>query len=57
MLYKSEYSDQTIAQCKDYSYVYIEKNKYYLNALDCEVNKASTSLMPIGPTILVEWEE
>lgn len=57
MLYNSKYSFWAVTQYNDYSYVCIEKNKYYLNPLDCPVNLVATSLMPIGPTILVEWEE
>lgn len=57
MLYNSKYSSWAIAQYKDYSYAYIEKNKYSLNPLDCSANLEAVSLIPIGPTILVEWEE
>ena len=57
MLYNSEYSAWAVAQYKDYSYACIEKNKYFLYPFDCLVNTVATSLMPIGPTILVEWEE
>ena len=57
MLYKSEYPDWAVAQCKDFRYVYLENDKYSFNDLDCKVNEVTTSLMPIGPTILVEWEE
>lgn len=57
MLYNSKYSDWTVAQYKDYSYCYIAKSKYILLPLDCLVSTAATSLKPIGPTILVEWED
>ena len=57
MLYNSKYSAWAVAQYKDYSYFFIEKNKYSLNLLDCSANLIASNLMPIGPTILVEWEE
>lgn len=57
MLYNSEYSVWAVAQYKDYRYAYIEKDKYFLHPLDCLVNRVDDSLEPIGPTILVEWEE
>ena len=57
MLYNSKYSFWAVAQYKDYSYIYIEENKYSLSPLDCPVNLVASNLMPIGPTILVEWEE
>ena len=57
MLYNSKYSLWAVAQYKDYRYFYIEKSKYILLPLDCLVSRAATSLKPIGPTILVEWEE
>ncbi len=57
MLYNSKYSAYTVAQYKDYSYFYIEKSKSIVLPLDCLVNTAVVSLIPIGPTILVEWEE
>lgn len=55
MLYNSASSFWAVTQYKDYSYIYIEKNKYSLNPLDCPINLVATSLKPIGPTILVEW--
>ncbi len=57
MLYNSKYSFWPVIQYNDYSYIYIEENKYFLHPLDCLVSKVATSLMPIGPTILVEWED
>ena len=57
MLYNSKYNFWAVAQRKDYSYCYTEKGQYQLLHLDCLVNLVATSLMPIGPTILVEWEE
>ena len=57
MLYNSKYSAWAVAQYKDYSYFCIEKDKYILQLLDCPVNIVATNLKPIGPTILVEWEE
>jgi len=57
MLYNSEYSAWAVAQYKDYSYFYIQKEKYILCPLDCLASVEATSLKPIGPTILVEWEE
>lgn len=57
MLYNSKYNFWAVAQYKDYSYICIEKNKYSLNPLDCQVNLVASNLIPIGPTILVEWEE
>ena len=57
MLYNSASSLWAVAQYKDYRYAYIEKDKYFLHPLDCLVSTVATSLMPIGPTILVEWEE
>jgi len=57
MLYNSKYNFWAVAQRKDYSYCYTEKGQYQLLHLDCLVNLVATSLMPTGPTILVEWEE
>lgn len=57
MLYNSKYSSWPVGQYKNFSYFYIETGKYSLAPLDCAVSKVATSLMPIGPTILVEWEE
>ena len=57
MLYNSKYSFWAVTQYNDYSYFYIGESKYILLPLDCLVSRAATSLKPIGPTILVEWEE
>jgi len=57
MLFNSRNSAWSVCQHKNFEYFYIEKGKYYLEPLGCLVNKVATSLMPIGPTILVEWEE
>ena len=57
MLYNSKRSSWIVAQYKDYSYICIEENKYSLNPLDCSANLVASNLMPIGPTILVEWEK
>ena len=57
MLFNSNIAPWAVAQRKDYSYCYIEKGQYQLLHLHCLANKVVTSLMPIGPTILVEWEE
>ena len=57
MLYNSKYSFWAVTQYNDYSYIYIEENKYFLSPLDCPVNLITSNLMPIGPTILVEWED
>lgn len=57
MIYSSNVSPWAVGQRKDYSYVYIEKDKYRLSPLDCPVRTLALSLTPIGPTILVEWEE
>ena len=57
MIYSSNVSPWAVGQRKDYSYVYIEKDKYRLSPLDCLVSTVVTRLKPIGPTILVEWEE
>jgi hypothetical protein len=57
MLFNSNIAPWAVAQYKDYSYICIEKNKYSLNPLHCPANTVVTGLMPIGPIILVEWEE
>lgn len=57
MLFNSRYETWSVGQHKNFGYFYIEKGRYYLKPLDCLVNTVATSLMPIGPTILVEWEE
>lgn len=57
MLYNSKYSFWAVTQYNDYSYIYIEENKYFLNPLDCPINLIVSNLLPIGPTILVEWKE
>lgn len=57
MLFNSNIAPWAVAQYKDYSYICIEKNKYSLNPLHCPANTVVTGLMPIGPVVLVEWEE
>ena len=57
MLYNSKYSAWAVAQYKDYSYFCVGGGGCILLPLDCLVSRATTSLKPIGPTILVEWEE
>ena len=57
MLYNYKYSFLAVTQYNDYSYIYIEENKYFLSPLDCPINLIASNLMPIGPTILVEWED
>ena len=57
MLYNYKYSFLAVTQYNDYSYIYIEENKYFLSPLDCPVNLITNNFIPIGPTILVEWED
>ena len=57
MIYNSKYSPWAVTQYNDYSYIYIEENRYFLSPLDCPVNLVAGGLVPVGPTILVEWEE
>lgn len=56
MLYSSNVSPWAVGQRKDYSYTYIEKDKYFLHPLNYLLNTTVINLKPIGPTILMEWE-
>ena len=43
------------AQRKNFDYFYIERHFYETRQLNAKLNKITTSLKPIGPTLLVEW--
>ena len=44
MLFKSDDSDWVVAQCRDFSYSYIEANQYWKRPLDCIVSKVAQVL-------------
>ncbi len=56
MVYHSIHTSWTVGQKKSLEFYY--NTEFMIQGSPASrVNKIATGLMPIGPTILVEWEE